>query len=52
LLGRVDRSFLFKITEALTAADPEGSLTVLNTIYESGFDLRQFYYAYLEHLRI
>ena len=51
LLGRVDRSFLFKITEALTAADPEGSLTALNTIYESGFDLRQFYYAYLEHLR-
>ena len=51
LLGRVDRSFLFKITEALTAADPEGSLAALNTIYESGFDLRQFYYAYLEHLR-
>ena len=51
LLGRVDRSFLFKITEAITAEDPEGCLTALNTIYESGFDLRQFYYAYLEHLR-
>ncbi len=51
LLGRVDRSFLFKITEALAAADPAGCLTALNTLYESGFDLRQFYYAYLEHLR-
>ena len=51
LLGRVDRSFLYKITEALAAAEPEGCLSVLNTVYESGCDLRQFYYAYLEHLR-
>jgi DNA polymerase-3 subunit gamma/tau len=51
LLGRVDRSFLYKITEALTAANPEGCLSVLNTVYEAGCDLRQFYYAYLEHLR-
>ena len=51
LLGRVDRSYLYKITAAIAAEDPEGCLTALNTIYESGFDLRQFYYAYLEHVR-
>ena len=51
LLGRVDRSYLYKITEAIAAKNPVACLTLLNTIYESGFDLRQFYYAYLEHLR-
>lgn len=51
LLGRVDRSYLYKITEAIAAKNPVACLTIFNTVYESGFDLRQFYYAYLEHLR-
>ena len=51
LLGRVDRGVLCKITEALIAEDAPSCLETLNSIYESGFDLRQFYYAYLEHLR-
>jgi DNA polymerase-3 subunit gamma/tau len=51
LLGRVDRGVLHKITAALLADDAQACLETLNTIYESGFDLRQFYYAYLEHLR-
>lgn len=51
LLGRVDRGVLGKITEALIAEDAPACLETLNSIYESGFDLRQFYYAYLEHLR-
>jgi DNA polymerase III subunit gamma/tau len=51
LLGRVDRGVLCNITEALIAEDAPACLETLNSIYESGFDLRQFYYAYLEHLR-
>ncbi len=51
LLGRVDRSYLYRITEAIAAQNPVACLTLLNSLYESGFDLRQFYYAYLEHLR-
>lgn len=51
LLGRVDRGVLYKITEALIAEDAQACLETLNSVYESGFDMRQFYYAYLEHLR-
>jgi DNA polymerase-3 subunit gamma/tau len=51
LLGRVDRSMLYRITEAVLSEDPQGCLQALNTLYDSGIEVRQFYYAYLEHLR-
>ncbi|MCX5895275.1 MAG: DNA polymerase III subunit gamma/tau [Proteobacteria bacterium] len=51
LLGRVDRGFLYRITEALLSEDAQACIASLNTMYESGVDIRQFYYAYLEHLR-
>jgi DNA polymerase-3 subunit gamma/tau len=51
ILGIVDRILLYKFSSALIERDDKKCLDVIDTIYSSGYDLKQTYYSLLEHLR-
>jgi len=51
LLGHVDRQIIYQIIECILAEDVQGCMDAVNDVYESGVDLKQFYYDVLESLR-
>jgi DNA polymerase-3 subunit gamma/tau len=51
VLGIVARDILLKTSQALVDKDVNGCLATVNELFYSGYDTRQFYQAFLEHLR-
>ena len=51
VLGIVDSAMLLKTSQALVDRDADGCLATVNELFYSGHDIRQFYQAFLEHLR-
>jgi DNA polymerase-3 subunit gamma/tau len=51
VLGIVARDILLKTSQALVDKDVNGCLATVNELFSSGYDIRQFYQAFLEHLR-
>ena len=51
VLGIVARDILLKTSQALVDKDVNGCLATVNELFSSGYDTRQFYQAFLEHLR-
>ncbi len=51
VLGIVDRDLLLGTSQALLDKDGEACLTMVRDLFQSGYDSRQFYQAFLEHLR-
>jgi DNA polymerase-3 subunit gamma/tau len=51
VLGIVARDMLLKTSQALIDKDVNGCLATVKELFSSGHDIRQFYQAFLEHLR-
>jgi DNA polymerase-3 subunit gamma/tau len=51
VLGVVSRDILLKTSQALIDKDVNGCLATVKELFSSGHDIRQFYQAFLEHLR-
>ncbi len=51
LLATVDRRHLFDLSEALVNARPKKALEILDLVYESGYDLKQFLKELTDHFR-
>ena len=51
VLGIVDRDLLVRTSQALLDKDGEACLTMVRDLFQSGYDSRQFYQSFLEHLR-
>ena len=51
ILGVLDRRLLSEFSSALIERDDKQCLDVIDKIYASGYDLKQAYYSFLEHLR-
>ena len=51
VLGVVDRSLLVRTSQAILNKDARGCLGIVSDLFHFGYDIRQFYQAFLEHLR-
>jgi len=51
VLGIVDKSLLVRTSRAILDKDAKGCLDIVNDLFHFGYDTRQFYQAFLEHLR-
>ena len=51
VLGIVDRDLLMRTSQGLLDKNGEECLSVVCDLFRSGYDSRQFYQAFLEHLR-
>ena len=51
LLGSMDRQVLFDLSAAIFGKDLSGALSVIDTVYRSGQDLKRFYADLLMHVR-
>ncbi len=51
VLGIVDKSLLVRTSRAILDKDAKGCLDIVNDLFHFGYDARQFYQAFLEHLR-
>ncbi len=51
VLGIVDWNFLVKTSQALLSGNGEQCLIMVRDLFRLGYDTRQFYQAFLEHLR-
>lgn len=51
VLGIVDKDLLMRTSKAILDKDAKGCLDIVNDLFRFGYDTRQFYQAFLEHLR-
>jgi DNA polymerase-3 subunit gamma/tau len=51
VLGIVDKDLLMRTSQALLDKDAKGCLDIVRELFRFGYDTRQFYQAFLEHLR-
>lgn len=51
VLGVVDRDLLLRTSRALLDRDGEACITIVRDLFQAGYDSRQFYQSFLEHLR-
>jgi len=51
VLGIVDKDLLVRTSKAILDKDAKGCLDIVNDLFRFGYDTRQFYQAFLEHLR-
>ncbi|MFA4915838.1 MAG: DNA polymerase III subunit gamma/tau [Syntrophales bacterium] len=51
LLGRTDRRFLFKLSEAVLKRNTAGCLEIIDEAYYAGVDMKYFYQTLLGHFR-
>ena len=51
VLGLVDRSLYFDLSNAIAAAAPQQVLDLINTAIEEGVDVEEFAHGFAEHLR-
>jgi DNA polymerase-3 subunit gamma/tau len=51
VLGIVDRDLLLRTSRALLDRDGEACITIVRDLFQAGYDSRQFYQSFLEHLR-
>ena len=51
VLGIVDRDLLLRTSQAILDRDGEACITIVRDLFQSGYDSRQFYQSFLEHLR-
>lgn len=51
VLGIVDKDCLMRTSQAILDKDAKGCLDIVNDLFRFGYDTRQFYHAFLEHLR-
>ncbi|MBI3399173.1 MAG: DNA polymerase III subunit gamma/tau [Deltaproteobacteria bacterium] len=50
-LGLMDRSLLFRLSEAVIDKNGKGCLKLIENVYSFGYDLKRFYQDFLEHIR-
>lgn len=51
VLGIVDKDLLMRTSQAVLDKDAKGCLDIVRELFRFGYDTRQFYQAFLEHLR-
>ncbi|MDX1777652.1 MAG: DNA polymerase III subunit gamma/tau, partial [Thermodesulfobacteriota bacterium] len=51
VLGIVDRGLLLRTSRALLDRDGEACIGIVRDLFQAGYDSRQFYQSFLEHLR-
>ncbi len=51
ILGAIERNLLYEASEAIVKKDARKCLDLIDSLYTQGYDLTQFYHAFLEHLR-
>lgn len=51
VLGIVDKDWLMRTSQAIVDKDAKRCLDIVNDLFRLGYDTRQFYHAFLEHLR-
>lgn len=51
LLGMVDKNLLMRTSQAILDKDAKGCIDIVSDLFHFGYDTRQFYQAFLEHLR-
>ena len=51
VLGIADRAMLFNLSAAILQKDAKGSLALIDTLYNQGYDLEQFCNDFLTHFR-
>jgi len=51
VLGTVDKNLLVRTSQAILDKDAKGCLDIVSDLFQFGYDTRQFYQAFLEHLR-
>ncbi len=51
VLGIVDKDLLMRASQAILDKDAKGCLDIVSDLFRFGYDTRQFYQAFLEHLR-
>jgi DNA polymerase-3 subunit gamma/tau len=51
ILGAIERNLLYEASEAIVNKDVRKCLDLIDSLYTQGYDLTQFYHAFLEHLR-
>jgi len=51
VLGTVDKNLLIRTSQAILDKDAKGCLDIVSDLFQFGYDIRQFYQAFLEHLR-
>jgi DNA polymerase-3 subunit gamma/tau len=51
IVGMVDRDLLMAASQAVVNKDAQGCLSAVRDLFQCGSDIRQFYHAFLEHLR-
>jgi len=51
VLGLVDKNVLVRASQAILGKDAKGCIDIVRDLFHFGYDTRQFYHAFLEHLR-
>lgn len=51
ILGVVDRRLVFETGRALIEGDPGACLRIVDEVYNSGYDIKEFYRTLMEHFR-
>jgi len=51
VLGVVDKNVFMRTSQAILDKDAKGCLDIMSNLFHFGYDTRQFYQAFLEHLR-
>ena len=51
ILGVVDRTLIFDITDAMLRGDAEAALDIIDAVYQYGYDIADFYAAIVDHFR-
>jgi len=51
VLGLVDKNVLVRTSQAILDKDAKGCINIVSDLFHFGYDTRQFYHGFLEHLR-